>query len=151
MRIQKTIGEFLGAKRSVPAVAPSDTVAEVVEVLKKHATDCALVCDAGRLLGVFTAWDLLSRVAAAELDATTTPVASVMTRDPETLSPDACITYAVNRMAHGGYRNIPIVDANGKPVGNLTVREVVSHLADVFAELDDVPDAPEWTDLGGGG
>jgi CBS domain-containing protein len=151
MRIQKTIGEFLGGNRTFPEVKPTDTVASVVEVMKSYSSDCALVCDGESLVGVFTAWDFLSRVAAPELDATTTRVDEVMTSAPETLAPEACITYAVNRMAHGGYRNIPIVDQSARPIANLTVRDVVSHLADVFAELDDVPDAPEWTDLGGGG
>jgi CBS domain-containing protein len=149
MRIQKTIGEFLG-RRTYPQVAPSDTVAAAVDAMKREASDCALVCDRGELVGVFTAWDFLSRVAARELPAGETTVGDVMTSEPETLPLDACITYAINRMAHRGYRNIPIVDKAGRPVANLSVRDVVAHLAEVFAELDDVPDAPEWTDLGGG-
>ncbi len=151
MRIQKTIAEFTG-KRGYTCVAPSESVANVAAAMKKDATDCALVCEPGGVLvGIFTAWDLLSRVAARRLPADTTPVSEVMTAKPETLEPEACITYAMNRMAHGGYRNVPIVDSSGRAVANLSVRELMAHLADVFAELDDVPDPPEWTDLGGGG
>jgi len=149
MKIQKTIAEFLG-DRKFARMAPTDSVLSAMDLMKQHSADCVLVCERGKLVGVFSAWDMLSRVAAAELDATTTPVGDVMTRDPETLPADACITYVINRMAHGGYRNVPVVDASGTAVGNVSVRDVLSHLSEVFGDLEDGRDEPEWTDLGGG-
>lgn len=149
MKIQKTIAEFLG-DRAFASVGPTDTCIAALERMKQHSADCVLVCDRDKLVGVFTAWDMLQRVAAFEKDATTTQVQDVMTCNPETLPAEASITYAINRMAHGGYRNVPIVDAAGRAVGNVSVRDVMAHLAEVFEEIEDGREEPEWTDLGGG-
>jgi hypothetical protein len=75
-----------------------------------------------------------------------------MTADPETLRTSDCITYAINKMAMGGYRNIPLIGDEGKPVAVLNVPTVVQHLNEVFSESDtgiDFEDS-DWRDIGGG-
>ena len=49
------------------------------------------------------------------------PVAEHMTADPETLRLDDPIVWALNRMAVGGYRHVPLIDADGHPVGLISV------------------------------
>ena len=152
MRIEKTIGEFI-ANRKSPVAAPGDSVVSAVEVMKQSGQSCVLVCEADRLVGIFTERDFLNRIAAAERDPTTTILADVMTSEPGTLTPEDCVTYAINRMAVGGYRNVPIVDRDGRVVANLSVRDVLSHIEDVFAEVDEDDyheSSAEWTDIGGG-
>ena len=77
-----------------------------------------------------------------------------MTRDPETLCADDCVTYAINMMSVGGFRNIPIVDQDGRPEGVLRVREVVSHLSELVSKEGlgekSPKDGSEWFDVGGG-
>ena len=55
-------------------------------------------------------------------------------RDPETLSPDSPMAYALNVMSLGGFRHIPLVDAKGRPVGVVSVRDIVNHLVDHFSD-----------------
>ncbi len=88
----------------------------------------------GRLIGIFTERDLLTRVVGRELDPRTTPLGAVMTRTPEALNPRDRVCYAVNRMSVAGYRTIPLVDEANRPVGIVTVHDFIKWLAHLFPE-----------------
>lgn len=153
-RIQKTISEFL-SDSVVPAVSPEQAVSAAVDVMRELRCDCVVVVDGEAVVGIFTERDLLNRVAAVGGRPAAIRMAEVMTAAPETLRPRDCITYALNRMAVRGFRNLPIVDDDGKLTGLLTVRDVLAHVNDVFDEVaDDAGDEKamsEWIDIGGGG
>ncbi|MBS0524235.1 MAG: CBS domain-containing protein [Proteobacteria bacterium] len=76
----------------------------------------AVVDDAGRLVGIFTGRDAVGRVLAYGRDAATTRLGEVMTRDPETLSPEQTSIEALRLMWDGGFRHLPMVK-DGKVVG----------------------------------
>jgi CBS domain-containing protein len=148
-RLRATISSFI-ADRTLCAVSPHDSVAAAVALMKERRVDCVVVTDDGALVGIFTERDFLNRVVAQELVAADIAVAEVMTREPETLSPVDSIAYAINRMALGGFRNVPIVDA-GRCVAVVDVRDVMSQLSEVFEEIaDDSSELSPWTDVGGG-
>ncbi|MBA4063328.1 MAG: CBS domain-containing protein [Isosphaera sp.] len=127
-----------------------DPVADAVGVLRRHGTGCLLVTARGRLVGVFTERDLLTRVLAPgrPLD---TRVRAVMTPDPVTVGPADSVRTAVRRMQKGGYRHLPVVDEAGRPVGILSARRVVRYIVEHFPALvynqpppgDPYPDRPE--------
>lgn len=151
--IETPISDFLVPARIAVAEA-GDTVAHAATLMAESPTGCVLITDAGLLVGIFTERDFLMRVAAGGRDPERTPLGDVMTSGPETLHADDQIYYAINRMAVGGYRHVPVLDRADKPVGVLAVRDVVEHLTEVFSaaeagELDPADDP--WTDIGGGG
>jgi CBS domain-containing protein len=37
-------------------------------------------------------------------------------------------------MSVGGFRHVPLVDDHGRPVGVVSVKDVVNYLADVFSQ-----------------
>lgn len=149
-RIQKTISEIL-RDRPAPAVSPKATVMDAVRAMTSQGLDCVLVVEQGAVVGIFTERDFLNRVAAEGLIPAQTNISDVMTRDPEVLRPDNCISYAIERIATRGYRNVPIVE-NGRPPAVLTVRDVMKHLSDVLAEVEEAdPSDDEYMDFGGGG
>lgn len=150
MQIQKTIREFVG-ENTTPEIDRSATVAEALALMESKHSACVLVVEDKVLVGIFTERDFLSRVVGARLTVGDTRVGEVMTENPDALKIDDCITYAVNLMAVGGYRNVPIVDDSHHPVSNVSVYDVTSHLAWIFAEAEEIDDDVEWTDLGGGG
>ncbi len=88
----------------------------------------------GRLTGIFTERDLLTRVVGRDLDPRATRLGAVMTREPEALTPRARVCYAVNRMSVAGYRTIPLVDEAGRPIGIVTVHDFIKWLAHLFPE-----------------
>ena len=111
------------------------TVHEAVQTMLARRQAGVLVTDAmGRLTGIFTERDVLTRVVGKDLDARRTALAGVMTRNPEALTARDRVAYAVNRMSVAGYRTIPLVDPEGRPIGVVTVSDVIRWLANLFPE-----------------
>jgi CBS domain-containing protein len=127
-----------------PVCAEAGTsVNEVVRQMQEHHIGCVLVVAGGTLVGVFTERDLLRDVFGSALDLETTPVERVMTESPETLRPTDPIVFALNKMSLGGFRHIPLVDDGGRPVGIISVKDIVDYIADFFAaEVHNVPPEP---------
>jgi CBS domain-containing protein len=102
---------------------------EAVRRMHEDGTDCVLVTDDGRLVGIFTDRDAVLKVAGRAVKAR--PIAELMTRDPVVLRHDDPIAVAIHKMAIGGFRHIPIVD-DGRPTGVVTAKDVFRHLADTL-------------------
>ncbi len=119
------------------------TVAAAVNAMNEHRTGCVLVEQAGMLAGIFTERDVLTKVIFRN-NSSALKVDAVMTRNPETLEANQSIAYALNKMSVGGYRHIPIVERSGKPVGVLSVRDIVDFLVELFpAGVLNLPPSPE--------
>jgi CBS domain-containing protein len=112
-------------------VAPEQTVADAVALMRQHRVGCVLVCSAGRVVGIFTERDLMRRVL-AEGRPLSLKVGECMTPDPVAVDPKESIRAAVRRMEEGGYRHLPVVDDAGRPVGVLSVKRIVHYLAEHF-------------------
>ena len=116
-------------------VKETASVKEAVASMMAMRRAAVLVVDGQeRLIGIFTERDVLTRVVARELDPAGTPVGRVMTRDPHALAIGDRVAYAVNQMSVAGYRTIPLVDANRRPVGVVTVTHIIKWMADLFPE-----------------
>jgi CBS domain-containing protein len=111
------------------------TVQEAIERMLARRQAGVLIVDAdGRLTGIFTERDVLTRVAGQGRDPRQTTLGAVMTRDPEALGPADRVAYAVHSMSVAGYRTVPLVDAQRRPLGVVTVSDVIRWLADLFPE-----------------
>ena len=116
-------------------LSPDASVAEAVtRMVDNHRAGVVIVDPAGRLVGIFTERDLLTRVVRQGRELGRTRLEEVMTVDPEALTPDDRICFAINRMHNAGYRTVPLVDADHRPIGVVTVNDVVGWLARVFPE-----------------
>src|SRR3970282_1396875 len=114
----------------LPATA---TVHEAITKMLANRRAAVVIVDGdGRLIGIFTERDVLTRVVGQSRDVQRTTLAEVMTRDPEALSPQDRICYAVNRMNNAGYRTVPLVDAERRPLGIVTVSDVVKWVGWIF-------------------
>lgn len=112
---------------TVPADAP---LAEAMRVMTTERTGAVLVTDAaGALVGILTERDFLTKVA-GEPGFAALPVSRFMTANPETVAPTDALAYALRKMDTGGYRHLPVVVA-GKPVGVISVRDVLRHITTV--------------------
>jgi CBS domain-containing protein len=119
-----------------PLCVTENTTVEdaLAAMLAGDAVAVVVVDAAGRLQGITTDRDLLGRVYGAGGDAARTRLVEAITRDVETLSPDDRICYAVNRMMTLGCRTMPVVDAERRPVGIVTVDDIMKWLAALFPE-----------------
>jgi CBS domain-containing protein len=115
------------------AVAPDTTVSEVYELLDRRRINAVVVCAGDAVVGIFTQRDILYRTALEALDPAT-PIAELMTPDPFTLRIDQQLADAIHAMTVHGYRNVPLVDADGRWLGLLSSRNVLRFIAAHFPE-----------------
>ncbi len=123
-------------------VGPDQAVREAVRLMRDEGVGCILVCDGDRVEGIFTERDLMRRVL-AHGKPLTTPVAQCMTPHPVVVHPKDSIGAAIRRMEEGGYRHLPVVNDVGRPVGVLSVKQIVHYLVEHFpATIYNLPPDP---------
>src|SRR5215510_2070270 len=115
--------------RSPLGLSPDATLSDAVQLMREHHVGCVLAVEGGRLAGILTERDLLLKLEDADLSRR---IRDLMTPDPEVLRPDDPIVYALHRMAVGGYRHVPLVDDDGRPVGMLSVKDFVHYVVSFF-------------------
>ncbi len=120
---------------------PLTPVRAAFDRMKEQQRGAVLICREGRVVGIFTERDALTLMAdAVDLDQ---PIERVMTPDPVALAEHDTVGEAITKMADGGYRRLPIVDADGRPVGFLKVGSILHFLVDQFpATVYNLPPAP---------
>ena len=128
-------------EREPLCVEPDMAVSEAFRQMNALKKGGALVCRDGVLVGIFTERDAISLMAdAADLDV---PIERVMTKNPVALSIHDTVAAAIEKMAHGGYRRLPIVDANGVPTGFVGATRILHYLVDHFpATVYNLPPSP---------
>ena len=110
--------------------------------MRGHGGDAILIKDAGRLAGILTERDVLTRVLGAGLDESQ-PVSTVMTANPKTLSADASLLEAMQAMERGHYRNVPLTEPDGTVIGLLRQQDLIEFIAEAFPqEILNLPPRP---------
>jgi CBS domain-containing protein len=116
---------------------------QALKLMKKHRFGCMLIVKNGRLTGIFTERDVLMKIVGNRFDLENTPVETFMTRNPECLHSDDMIAFALNCMHTGGFRHIPLVDDEHRPVGVVSVKDIVDYLVEHFSvEVLNLPPKP---------
>jgi len=129
--LQKPI-KHLRAKKPM-TMTPEDTVADAVDLMRKKKIGCVLVTEQGTLCGIFTERDVLMKVAGSK-NYTTVKLSEVMTPGVDAFQSDDSIAFVLNAMHVGGYRHVPVVDHNGKPIAVISVKDIISFILEHFAE-----------------
>src|SRR5262249_43496023 len=111
------------------ALAPSASVREAIRIMREHRIGCVLVVEEERLVGIITERDLLLKLDGPNLER---PIEAFMTPDPETLTLNTPIVYALNKMSVGGFRHVPLVDDEKHPVGIVSVKDIIDYIVDFF-------------------
>ncbi len=128
-----------------PILLPRDaSVRRAIERMNEASVGCVLVVDEGqRLAGILTERDVLTKVAPGPCDIDRVAVGDLMTPDPECLTLDDGIAYALNKMSVGGFRHVPLIDDLGRPTGMIAMRHIVEFLVDLFPrEVLNLPPTP---------
>ena len=122
-------------------------VSEVTHLMQEGRFGCVLVVDKqGRLVGIITERDLLTKVVGKSINAADSVVDDIMSTSPEWLRVDDRIAFALNLMHFGGFRHIPLVvsddNQNGYPVGIVSSKDIVNHVAN-FLEANLESSSPD--------
>ncbi len=109
-------------------VKPDTTVRELVRLMKeKDMSSAVVIDDTGRLLGVVTDRVLVEKIVFEEKPYNT-KVMDIMIKDPLTGKASWSIAKALEAMAAIGVRHLVIVDDENKPIGILSLRDLVRHM-----------------------
>ncbi|MEE2907524.1 MAG: KpsF/GutQ family sugar-phosphate isomerase [Planctomycetota bacterium] len=118
---------------NLPVLPDSLTVGEAlkqawdpdVSSALRQAGAIILVDDQGRLAGIFTDGDLRRLVMMAD-DPLQKPMSEVMTSAPRHLTEDQQLVDARQLVAEHRIDEIPVVDAQGRPVGMIDIQDLIS-------------------------
>jgi CBS domain-containing protein len=111
-------------KRKMLKAPPQTFVAKAAKLMEKRNVGAVLVVESDRLVGIFTERDVTFRVVAHGLDARTTRLSQVMTRNPQTIDPDEPLGHALLVMHEHGFRHLPVIEA-GKIIGIVSSRSAM--------------------------
>jgi CBS domain-containing protein len=131
-----TVSDIMTAAAVIDSA--DDTLAEASARMWQQQTGSLLIMEGDNLLGIVTERDVL-RVVAEGKDPKATTVRDIMTTDVVTVAPDKTIKGAAEIMFQKWFRHLPVVTAEGKVVGILSLRDLLS----LVAEGMDEPDALE--------
>ena len=118
-------------------VGPEMTIRDCLRRLQELRTGSVLICRDQQVLGIFTERDALQWMARACREGESVfdqPIVAAMVSPAVSLSPQSSIASAIRKMSDGGYRRLPIVDAENRPQGMLTVSGIVHYFVDHFPE-----------------
>ncbi|MFZ9408083.1 MAG: CBS domain-containing protein [Burkholderiaceae bacterium] len=126
--VKNTLAQKTGALISVTS---ADMVQKALLQMRDNRVRSVLVIDDGALVGIVTQGDCAIKVLLPGLDAKTTPVSQVMTRNPITVKLDDTVEGCMGLMVKKGFRHLPGLDA-GKVVGVVSIGDAVK---DVIHDL----------------
>ncbi len=107
-------------------VTGGTSVHEAVKTMAGKAIGAVLIVENDKVAGIFTERDLMNKVVGKDLDTRTTKVNEVMTRGPKTVKVDDAAIDCLELMAAGGFRHLPVVDADERPLGMVSQRDFVA-------------------------
>jgi CBS domain-containing protein len=107
-------------------IEPGATIADAIGRMRETGSDCLLVVDGDRLVGIFTDRDAVLKVAGRPDGSR--QIRELMTPDPMVLQVDDPIALAVHEMASGGFRHIPVMGDGRLPIGVVAARDVFRHV-----------------------
>lgn len=114
-------------------VESGTTVRDALVTMRRERCRVILITRGDELAGIFTERDVLRRVVLAP-DVLDGPVDDVMTPNPITVTPDTSAAAALWLMDEHHFRNLPVMDVQGRIVGDMTHASVITYLAGRYPE-----------------
>ena len=110
--------------RDTVVVDVGTSVVEAARLMSEKHIGAVPVLDGGRLAGIFTERDVLSRIVGAGVDPATTTVSSVMTTDLVTADVGESHEVCMRRMQQAHVRHLIVLDG-GRLAGILSLRDLL--------------------------
>lgn len=123
----KQIAELIEGQTLI-VLEPGQTVRSAAQTMSERNVGAVAVVDQGRLAGIFSERDIMSRVVARGLNPEDTTVGLVMSKELVVAESGDDLDSALQKMHAIRARHLPVVD-NGKLVGMISIRDLL--------ELDD--------------
>jgi len=123
-RLLTHVRDVMRTGDGAPRVADSATLSEaILEMTRSRMGITAIIDGSGRIAGIFTDGDL-RRALQKGADLNATPIKSIMTRNPRTISPDKLAAEAVQIMESHKVNQLLVADADQQLVGALNMHDL---------------------------
>ena len=128
-------------------VSKGTSLRTALDQLRTEQHSVCLVTDGGRLCGILTERDVLTKVMGAPNETNSRldgPVDTVMTEAPVTIGPEASAATALTLMTDRHIRNLPVIGSDGALLGNMTHQAIIGYLAARYpVEVLNLPPDPD--------
>jgi CBS domain-containing protein len=125
-------------------VSVDDAMWKVVSEMKTKGRGAVLIEEDGALVGIFTERDLLNRIDYGDALWSHVVVRDVMTPHPMVIRSDDSLSEALRRLTAGHRRHLPIVDQRGHVLGLISIRDILTFVAQRFPEeMMNLPPHPD--------
>ena len=119
------------------------SVSDAAKRMRSHDVGSLVVVRKGVVEGIITSWDVAVGCVGAGEDPSMCPILLYMSSPVHTAGPDTDVVEAARIMSQRRISRLPVVDADGKPVGIATfsnISRVMQQLAsDIFSGWDRTP------------
>lgn len=126
--------EMVGVIQTKPflTIDVETPIEQVLQLMAQHDIASVLVTEANRLIGIFSERDVLNLVAESYDAIKDHTVREVMTKNPVSIDETDSPAKAINLMAVGGFRHVPIVNPHDQVVGIVGPKRVTAYLCQHF-------------------
>ena len=126
--------------RNVVSIDPVESVEVAARTMSRYNIGALPVCKGGKLCGILTDRDIVTRCLAANRQPSNTQVRQVMTEQVTAVSPDMQTGVAAHLMGRLQVRRLPVVDQGNLcgmvSLGDMAIREeTVLDAGDVLADV----------------
>lgn len=118
MRLESLIGGY------VEKIDEATPLREAAQWMTSRGIGSLLVMGRGRTKGILTEHDL-ARAIAKDADVDTALVREWMSDYPDVATPDWDLNRAADVMLSRGFRHLPVVDDNDKPLGMVSIKDLI--------------------------
>jgi CBS domain-containing protein len=108
--------------QALVALGPNIPVRQAAAVMADAHVGAVPIVENGKLLGMFSERDIMTRVVAHSLDTNATMIGQVMTETPVTVDVHLTMTRALHMMQEAGVRHMPVTE-NDRVIGMLSTRD----------------------------
>jgi CBS domain-containing protein len=130
--IQVSLKELM---RPIITIDINSSTNEAIDLLLTNEIGAAPVIENGYLRGIFSERDVLNKILNKQVgDLDDSRVKEFMIADPQTAQAEDTLNTAILHMARGGYRHVPIIDTENRPIGMVSIRDVISYLIEEFPQ-----------------
>ena len=119
----------------------------VLDTMQDSKRNCILTLNNEKLGGILTERDIFLKVTGQGYDLDLTVIDEFITQNPESVTPEDPLAYALNKMHIGGFRNVPVVNDELYPIGIISITDIISTIADYFhSEIINLPPLDKFVD-----
>lgn len=106
------------------SVSPSDTVYRALQVMAENNVGAVVICDEGRIAGIFTERDYCRKIILRGRSSVNTPISEIMSKNMITVRPDQTLEECMDLMSKYYIRHLPVQE-DDQLVGVVSMRDVM--------------------------